>query len=151
MNTENQAEKIDRHEFLRKLGLGGASLMAVYCGVTMSSCKNEEAATTTTPKNLTFDINTVGSNGTLLKNKGGYFVDTANSIVVAHTSADTYVTVTLICTHEGQRQVKYGTTGFMCTAHGATFDNAGKNLSVAPSPLKTYVTSLSGTTVTVTL
>jgi cytochrome b6-f complex iron-sulfur subunit len=151
MNTENQAEKINRHEFLRKLGLGGASLMAVYCGVTMSSCKNEEGVTTTTPKNLTFDINTVGSNGTLLKNKGGYFVDTANNIVVAHTNVDTYVTVTLVCTHEGQRQVRYSTNGFMCTAHSATFDNAGKNLSVAPSPLKTYVTSLSGTTVTVTL
>ena len=151
MNPENQVEKINRHEFLRKLGLGGASLMAVYCGVTMSSCKNEESTTAITPQNLTFDINTVGSNGTLLKNKGGYFVDTNNNIVVAHTSADTYVTVTLICTHEGQRQVRYATNGFMCTAHGATFDNAGKNLSVAPSPLKTYVTNITGTTVTVTL
>jgi cytochrome b6-f complex iron-sulfur subunit len=117
----------------------------------MSSCKNEESTTAATPKTLTFDINTVGSNGTLLKNKGGYFVDTANNIVVAQTNVGTYVTVTLICTHEGQRQVRYGSTGFICTAHGATFDNTGKNLSVAPSPLKTYATSLSGTTVTVTL
>lgn len=151
MNTENQVEKINRHQFLRKLGLGGVGLMAVYCGITMSSCKNEESTTATTPKNLTFDINTVGSNGTLLKNKGGYFVDTTHNIVVAHTNVDTYVTVTLICTHEGQRQVQYATNGFMCTAHGATFDNAGKNLSVAPSPLKTYVTVLSSTTLTVTL
>ena len=151
MNTENQVEKINRHEFLRKLGLGGTSLMAIYCGITMSSCKNEEYTTATIPKNLTFDINTVGSNGTLLKNKGGYFVDTTNNIVVAHTSADTYVTVTLICTHQGQRQVRYETNGFACTSHGAIFDNAGKNLSVAPSPLKTYVTNISGTTVTVTL
>lgn len=151
MNTENQVEKINRHDFLRKLGLSGASLMAVYCGVTISSCKNEETTTATTPQNLAFDINTVGSNGTLLKNKGGYFVDTINNIVVAHTNVDTYVTVTLVCTHEGQRQVRYSTSGFMCTAHGATFDNAGKNLSVASSPLKTYATSISGTTVTVTL
>ena len=151
MNTENQSEKIDRLEFLRKLGLGGASLMAVYCGVTLSSCKNEEATTATTPKNLTFDVNTVGSNGTLLKNKGGYFVDTTNNIVVAQTNVGTYVTVTLICTHQGQPQVRYGTTGFICTVHGATYDNAGKNLSVAPSPLKTYATSIAGNIVTVTL
>ena len=150
MNTENQVEKIDRLEFLKKLGLSGASLMAVYCGVMMSSCKNEEAAPAT-PKSLTFDINTMGSNNTLLKNKGGYFVDTANNIVVAQTNVGTFVTVTLICTHQGQPQVRYGTTGFICTVHGATFDNAGKNLSVAPSPLKTYATVLSGTTLTVTL
>ncbi len=151
MNTDNQVEKINRHEFLRKLGLGGASLMAVYCGVTMSSCKNEESTIATTPKNLTFDINTVGSNGTLLKNKGGYFVDTTNNIVVAHTNLDTYVTVTLICTHQGFRQIQYATNVFVCNVHGAIYDNTGKNLSVAPSPLKTYVTSLAGTTVTVTL
>lgn len=151
MNTKNQVEKINRHTFLRKLGLGGASLMAVYCGVAMTSCKNEDSTVATTPKNLTFDINTVGSNGTLLKNKGGYFVDTTHNIVVAHTSADTYVTVTLICTHEGFTQIQYATNGFICNVHGATYDNAGKNLSVAPSPLKTYVTSLAGTTVTVTL
>ena len=150
MNKENQIEKIDRLEFLRKLGLGGASLMAVYCGVTLSSCKNEETSSTK-PKNLTFDINTVGSNGTLLKNKGGYFIDTTNDIVVAHTNLDTYVTVTLICTHQGFRQIQYATNGFVCNVHGAMYDNTGKNLSVAPSPLKTYVTSIAGTTVTVTI
>ena len=151
MNTENQVEKIDRLDFLKKLGLSGASLMAVYCGVTMSSCKNEEASTAITPKSLTYDINTVGSNNTLLKNKGGYFVDTANNIVVAQTNVGTFITVTLICTHQGQPQIRYGTTGFICTVHGATYDNTGKNLSVAPSPLKTYATVLSGTTLTVTL
>lgn len=151
MTSENQVEKINRHKFLRKLGLSGASLMAVYCGITMTSCKNEESTAATTPKKLILDINMVGSNGTLLKNKGGYFVDTTNDIVVAHTNLDTYVTVTLICTHQGFRQIQYSVNGFMCNVHGATYDNAGKNLSVASSPLKTYVTSLVGTTVTVTL
>ena len=147
MNTENQVEKIDRLEFLKKLGLGGASLMAVYCGVTMSSCKNENTvAPANTGQIVTYDINALK-----LTTKGSYYVDTANSVVVAYTSAGTYVTVTLICTHEGFRQVKYGTSGFICTQHSATFDNTGKNLSVAPSPLKTYATVLSGTTLTVTL
>jgi cytochrome b6-f complex iron-sulfur subunit len=147
MKLENQEEKIDRLEFLKKLGLSGASLMAVYCGITMSSCKNEDSvAPVNTGQKVTYDINTLK-----LTTKGSYYVDAANSIVIAHTSADTYVTVTLICTHEGQRKIKYATTGFYCSEHGATFDNAGKNLSVAPSPLRTYTTVLSGTTLTVTL
>ena len=147
MNTENQVEKIDRLDFLKKLGLSGASLMAVYCGVTMSSCKNEDGvAPANTGQTVTYDINALK-----LTTKGSYHVDTANSVVVAYTSAGTYVTVTLVCTHQQQRQIRYGTTGFICTVHGATYDNAGKNLSVAPSPLKTYTTVLSGTTLTVTL
>jgi cytochrome b6-f complex iron-sulfur subunit len=149
MNSENQSEKIDRHEFLRKLGLGGASLMAVYCGVTMSSCKNEEPATTVTPKTATYDITTV-SNGAL-KNAGGFHVDTTNNIVIANTKSKGYVVVTLICTHEGQKQVRYSTDKFSCTAHGATFDDTGKNLSVAPSPLKTYPVTQAGNILTVTL
>lgn len=150
MNTENQAEKINRLEFLKKMGLSGASLMAVYCGVTMSSCKNEETTTpANTSKTATYDITTVKSGA--LKNVGGFFVDDVNSIVIANTKTKGYVAVTLVCTHEGQRRVSYSTDKFSCSAHGATFDDSGKNLSVAPSPLKTYVVSQSGNVLTVTL
>jgi cytochrome b6-f complex iron-sulfur subunit len=151
MDTENKTEKINRHEFLRKLGLGGASLMAVYCGVTMSSCKNEEAApaTTNTGKTVTYDINTV-KNGDL-KNKGGFFVDTTNNIVIANTSDNGYVAVTLICTHAQNKNIIYATNKFQCTVHQATFDNTGKNLTVAPSPLTTYKVTQSGNILTVAL
>jgi cytochrome b6-f complex iron-sulfur subunit len=150
MNTENQVEKMNRLEFLKKMGLSGASLMAVYCGVTMSSCKNEEATTpASTGKTVTYDITTVKSGA--LKTVGGFYVDDANSIVIANTASKGYVVVTLICTHEGFRQVKYSTNQFMCTQHGATFDDSGKNKTVAPSPLKTYVVTQAGNILTVTL
>jgi cytochrome b6-f complex iron-sulfur subunit len=154
MDTENQTEKINRHEFLRKLGLSGASLMAVYCGVTMSSCKNEEAApatttTTTTAKTATYNIDTV-KNGDL-KNKGGFFVDATNNIVIANTSDNGYVAVTLICTHAQNKNIIYSTNRFLCTVHGATFDNTGKNLTVAPTPLTAYKVTQSGNILTVTL
>jgi cytochrome b6-f complex iron-sulfur subunit len=104
MQTENQVEKINRLEFLKKLGLSGASLMAVYCGVTMSSCKNEDSTTPiTTGKTLTFDMGT--TTYAKLLTKGGFHVDSTNSVVIANTSDNGYVAVTLICTHEGQRQV----------------------------------------------
>jgi cytochrome b6-f complex iron-sulfur subunit len=150
MNKESQVEKMNRHEFLRKLGLSGASLMAVYCGVTMSSCKNEEATpATNTAKTVTYDITTV-KNGDL-KNKGGFFVDTTNNIVIANTSDNGYVAVTLICTHAQNKAIIYATNKFQCTVHQATFDNTGKNLTVAPSPLTTYKVTQSGNILTVTL
>ena len=151
MNSENQVEKINRLEFLKKMGLSGASLMAVYCGVTMSSCKNEDNATpaVTTGKTATYDITTV-KNGDL-KNKGGFFVDTANNIVIANTSDNGYVAVTLVCTHQGNKNIVYSTNKFMCTIHSATFDNTGRNLSVAPSPLTTYKVTQSGNILTVAL
>lgn len=148
MNHTTQEEKINRLEFLKKLGLSGASLMAVYCGVTMSSCKNETVTPAVTPNTgttVTYDLNTY----TALKTIGGYYVDTARSIVIAHTSDDKYVTVTLVCTHEGKTQIRYSGTKFSCTAHGATFDNSGKALSVASAPLTTYPTTLNGTVLSV--
>ena len=151
MNTENQAEKFNRFEFLKKMGLSGASLMAVYCGVTMSSCKNEEntAPAASTGKTVTFDMGT--ATYTKLLTKGGFFVDNTNNVVVANTSDNGYVAVTLVCTHQGNKNIIYSTNKFACTVHGATYDNTGKNLSVAPSPLKTYKVSQAGNVLTVTL
>ncbi len=146
MNQTTHEEKINRLEFLKKLGLSGASLMAVYCGVTMSSCKNESVTpATNTGTTVTYDLNTYPA----LKTIGGYYVDTARNIVIAHTSDDKYVTVTLICTHEGQKQIRYSGTKFSCTAHGATFDNTGKALTVASAALTTYPTTLTGTVLSV--
>lgn len=151
MNTENQVEKINRLEFLKKMGLSGASLMAVYCGVTMTSCKNEEATTpATTTKTVMYDITTV-KNGEL-KNKGGFFVDNANNIVIANTSDNGYVAVTLICPHEQNKNISYVTNQFRCSVHSATFDNTGKaTSSVTSRPLTTYAVSQSGNVLTVTL
>ena len=151
MNTENQVEKINRLEFLKKMGLSGASLMAVYCGVTMSSCKNEET-TPATPmgKTATYDITTV-KNGDL-KSKGGFFVDAANNIVVTNTSDNGYVAVTLICPHEQNKNISYVTNQFKCSVHSATFDNKGIATSkVTSTALKTYTVSQSGNILTVTL
>ncbi|MES2516530.1 MAG: Rieske 2Fe-2S domain-containing protein [Bacteroidota bacterium] len=149
MNNENQAEKMNRLQFLKKMGLSGASLMAVYCGVTMTSCKNEDATTVLTGGTVSYDMSTTSFSKLLTK--GGYYVDSANSIVIANTSDNGYVAVTLICTHEGQRQVQYATNHFLCTSHGATFDNKGNALSVASRALTTYKITQSGNVLTVAI
>jgi cytochrome b6-f complex iron-sulfur subunit len=149
MNTENQVEKINRLEFLKKMGLSGASLMAVYCGVTMSSCKNEEASAVLTGGTATYDMNM--STFAKLLTKGGYYVDSTNNIVIANTSDNGYVAVTLICTHEQKRKVYYSTNKFVCSEHNATFDNKGNATSVASRALATYKVTQAGNVLTVTL
>lgn len=149
MNTENQVEKINRLEFLKKMGLTGASLMAVYCGVTMSSCKNEDATVAPTGGTATYDMNT--STFAKLLTKGGFHVDSANNIVIANTSDNGYVAVTLVCTHQQQRQIYYSTNKFACSAHGATFDNKGNATSVASSALTTYKVTQTGNVLTVAI
>ena len=144
-----QNEKISRHQFLRKMGLGGSALLAVYCGATLTSCENEAATpTTNTSNNLTIDL-TATSNSALTKN-GGYIIK--NDVVIAKTNLGTYVAVTLICTHEGNKNITYQTSEFICTVHGARFDNAGKGLNAnGAKGIKVYSTSVSGNILTVTL
>ncbi len=149
MQTENQLEKINRLEFLKKLGLSGASLMAVYCGVTMTSCKNADATTALTGGTVSYDMNTTSFSKLLTK--GGYYVDSANNLVIANTSDNGYVAVTLVCSHEGQRQIQYSTNKFICTAHGATFDNKGNALSVASRALTTYKLTQTGNILSVVI
>ena len=153
MNKENQVENISRLEFLKKMGLSGASLMAVYCGVTMSSCKNEDNATPApTGKTATYDITTLKSGTIPLNAVGGYYVDATNSIVIANTSDNKYVAVTLICTHAQNKNIIYSTNKFMCTVHSATFNNSGKaTSSVTSTDLRTYPVMQAGNILTVTL
>ncbi len=149
MNPKNQAEKMKRLEFLKKMGLTGASLMAVYCGVTMSSCKNEDASAVLTGGTATYDMNT--STFAKLLTKGGFHVDSANNIVIANTSDNGFVAVTLVCTHEQQRQIYYSTNKFACSAHGATFDNKGNATSVTSRALTTYKVTQTGNILTVAI
>lgn len=147
MNTTQ--EKIDRLTFLKKLGLSGASLMAVYCGVTMTSCTNEGDIAGPLPTGgMTFDLTATAN--AALNRVGGFVIDRTNNIVVAYTSDSTYVAVTLICSHEGQRQITYSTNRFLCTAHGATFDNSGRGTNANGSAgLRTYTVTRNGSILTV--
>ena len=146
MNQEN----INRNEFLKSLGLKGAALMAVYCGVAgLTSCKNEASGVTPNVTSgtelVSLDLNTT----TALKNVGGYIQ--TNNVVVAQVSTGKYVAVTQICTHEGKKEVIFQGGEFYCTAHGARFDTTGKGLnSNGSGGLKLYTVTVTGTTLKVT-
>lgn len=146
-------EKMNRMEFLKSLGLKGASLFAVYCAASgLSSCVNESMDPTNptgvTGNELILDLNSAAY--TKLNTVGNYVV--VSGIVIARVSTSTFAAVTQVCSHEGRRQVVFNAGEFYCAAHGARFDTAGKGLnSTGSRGLKTYVTLLEGTTLKVTV
>jgi cytochrome b6-f complex iron-sulfur subunit len=145
-------EKMNRMEFLKSLGLKGASLFAVYCAASgLSSCVNESMDPTNptgvTGNELILDLNSAAYSK--LNTVGNYVV--VSGIVIARVSASSFAAVTQVCSHEGRRQVVFNAGEFYCAAHGARFDTAGKGLnSTGSRGLKTYATVLDGTNLKVT-
>jgi cytochrome b6-f complex iron-sulfur subunit len=97
---------------------------------------------------LILDLNSVAYSK--LKTVGNYVV--VSGVVIARVSASAFAAVTQVCSHEGQRKVVFNAGEFYCPVHGARFDTAGKGLNANGSRgLKTYATTLQGTTLKVTL
>ncbi len=141
-------DQIDRHQFLKSLGLRGAALLAVYCaGQSLTACSSK-SDTTVTPLpagGVTVDL-TAAANAPLLT-QGGYIV--TNDIVVANSSKG-YVAVTVICSHNQYKQVQLSNDQFLCTQHGALYDLNGKGLNqLGIAGLKTYTVTKSGNILTI--
>jgi nitrite reductase/ring-hydroxylating ferredoxin subunit len=139
--------KIKRNEFLKSLGLKGASLMAVYCGASaLSSCSNENNITPVSTVDFTLDL-TQAANAPLAKD-GGYVI--SNKVVVARVSASQYVAVTQVCSHENRVAVIFSGGKFVCNEHGANFDLTGKGTNANGSKgIAAYKTTLTGTSLRV--
>ena len=138
----------NRQEFLKSLGLRGAALIAVYCaGQSLTAC-GKSGSTDPAPLpsgGVTVDLSTTANAG-LLK-VGSYII--TNDIVVANTSKG-YVAVTVVCSHEGRKQIQLTNDEFYCTEHGARYDLAGKGLNANGSRgLKVYTITKSGTILTI--
>ncbi|WP_051260939.1 Rieske 2Fe-2S domain-containing protein [Algoriphagus marincola] len=148
-------EKMSRMEFLKSLGLKGASLFAVYCAASgLSSCVNESMEPTLPPgtggnaNELNLDLST--SAYSKLNTVGNYVI--VNSIVIARVSQTDFAAVTQVCSHEGRKKVYYKNGEFYCPEHGARFDTSGKGLNSKGSKgIKNYATELTGTTLKVFL
>jgi cytochrome b6-f complex iron-sulfur subunit len=131
---------ISRFEFLRQLGFSGA---AIFAGMCAYSCKDAGNNTTAASKDFTLDLNQAAFSK--LKTPGNFVIE--QDVVLACTGLGTYAAVTVICSHEGQKQVSYqsASNDFRCSAHGALFDAQGKGKnSLGSAGLRTYQTSLSG-------
>lgn len=135
-------DKIKRHEFLKSLGLKGASLLAVYCGASaLSSCSNESV---TPASSVDFTLDLTNAAYSKLNTAGNYVI--ANGIVIARVSSTSFAAVTQVCSHENKPNVIFSGGEFYCTQHGATFSTTGVGTNANGSRgIKAYQTSLSGT------
>jgi cytochrome b6-f complex iron-sulfur subunit len=138
--------KIKRHEFLKSLGLKGASLLAVYCGAsTLSSCQNDSVSPAS---NVDFTLDLSSAAYSKLTTAGNYVI--YNGVVVARISATAFAAVTQVCSHEGRPNVIYSGGGFYCTVHGATYSTSGTGTNSAGSRgIQAYKTTLTGTSLRV--
>lgn len=134
--------KIKRHEFLKSLGLKGASLLAVYCGASaLSSCTNESVSPASS---VDFTLDLTNTTYSKLNTAGNYVI--YNGVVVARVSSTTFAAVTQVCSHENKANVIFSGGGFYCTQHGATFSTTGVGTNANGSKgIKAYQTTLSGT------
>ncbi|WP_255065558.1 hypothetical protein [Lacihabitans sp. LS3-19] len=117
-------EKLNRKEFLMKMGLGGAALFA-----TLTSCSTSD--TTVTPSSSgSFSIDLSTSTYSALLKIGGYVK--INSVIIARISSGTdssaYAAIARICPHEKQDRMIYDTSAgeFRCTDHNWYFKTSGK-------------------------
>jgi cytochrome b6-f complex iron-sulfur subunit len=175
MNTM-QKETMKRGEFLRSLSLGTSTLMAIYCMGTMTSCSTGELdpLTTTTPVSPgTGNGNAAGFTGNATTSGGAinFTVDLTNAtyaklktagsfaligdLIVAYSTAKTYVALSKKCTHLGTIDVAFdsGANNLQCPAHGSEFGLTGAvEKGPAVASLKAYkaVLSADGNTLTVT-
>jgi len=139
--------KIKRNEFLKSLGLKGASLMAIYCGTSaLSSCQNESDVAPS--GNVDFTLDLTNASYSALNMVGKYIV--LNQVVIARVSATSFAAVTQICSHQGQAQVMYNGSGFSCPVHGASFSITGtRTNNVSSKDIAVYKTSLTNTSLRV--
>jgi cytochrome b6-f complex iron-sulfur subunit len=122
---ETNQVNIERRDFLKKLGLSGSALMAVYCAGSLTSCKSDDL----TPSVAQFSLNLDESANVALKTNGGYLIK--NEVVIAKTTNGDYAAVSVLCRHENLKQVIYkkASNEFFCTAHDARFDIKGVGLN----------------------
>ncbi len=147
-----------RRKFLEKAGL--ATVVSTFGISFFTSCvSSEEPDDTTTPTNptapngITISGNTVQVNLTIqnkLAASGGWLLITSAKTLVANLNG-TYVALTSVCTHSGCFDSwSFTNSRFTCTCHNSIFDTAGKVVQgPAGQPLDVYITSVSGSTLTI--
>ncbi len=139
---KNTEESINRLDFLKQLGLSGATLMAFYCAGTLSSCsKSSTNVAPLSSSGVTLDLTTAAYAS--LKNVGSYVY--SGNVLVAHIKNGSYIALSKVCTHEGTTvQYVAGSDSIYCPNHGAKFTTTGAvTQGPANNPLTQYKTILS--------
>lgn len=139
---------MDRKEFMALLGLGAGS---IFLGSCLGGCSKESTSSSgaSTSSNIDFTLDLNDTANAALQSNGGYVYK--NGVIVARTTAGSYIAVQQFCTHESVT-IYYDSKNqrFHCDRHGANFSESGSVLNgPAARALKTYSTQLNGTSLRV--
>ena len=137
---------MDRKSFLQQIGLSSAAVFTTAC---LAACGKSDVAVTPAPTNVDFTIDLTASGSAPLANAGGYIY--SQGIIIAKTTAGTYLAVSQVCTHLGVTVIYEGQQQrFYCASHGATFSNTGAvTMGPAMRNLQQYNTAVNGTSLRV--
>ena len=139
---------MDRKEFLSQIGMGAAGVLFLGC---LGGCKKDVPAA---PSNVNFTLDLSASANAPLLTAGGYVY--SNNLIIAKSTAGTYLAVSQFCPHEGETVVYQKTQNdFYCNVHGSRFASTGTFISgPAGSGLKQYTVTenqTSGVTTSLTI
>jgi cytochrome b6-f complex iron-sulfur subunit len=146
---EKMETELTRGQFLKQLGLNGATLMAIYCMGTLSSCsKKVDPAPIVTPPvvipptKIDFVLDLTSTDFKSLKTEGEFVIK--DTIIIANAKGGKYVALTKECTHQGSA-VAYRSANddFKCPLHGSEFNTDGSvKGGPATAALKIYKTEV---------
>lgn len=142
------ATAMNRQEFLQLFGLGAAGLVASAC---LGACSSKSEVSPASGVDFTVDL-TAASSAALNDPATGYIYGAGNTVIVARTTAGSYVALQAPCPHQGTNvYFTPGQSRFVCPNHGAVFGLTG-NLIQGPATtgLKQYTVVQTGTSLRVT-
>ncbi|RSK42991.1 QcrA and Rieske domain-containing protein [Hymenobacter perfusus] len=140
---------MDRKDFLQLFVLGTA---AAATGCLGACSKDESTGPTTGAANVDFTVDLAAAASASLVAGTGYVYSSDNAVIVAKTSAGSYVAVQAPCTHEGVR-VTFNSSRqqFFCAQHSAYFSPTGAVVSgPPPRALKQYTVTQTGNSLRIT-
>jgi cytochrome b6-f complex iron-sulfur subunit len=145
------SSEMNRKDFLQLFGLGATALVASACLGGCGSSKSSDPVPGASGVDFTVDL-TAASSAPLNNAAVGYIYSPTRDVIVAKTTAGTYVALQAPCPHEGTSvYFAQGQSHFVCPNHNAIFDVGGTVLS-GPSPraLKQYTVAQTGTSLRIT-
>lgn len=140
---------MNRKEFFSKALIGGGIIF--LAPAILNSCsKSEDPAPSPGGNNnggttgTTIDL--TSNDYAALKNVGGYAY--SGDIIIIRTGTSTYLALSKVCTHQSCTVAYNSTsTNIECPCHGSKYSTTGAVIQgPAPTALKTYNVTLSGTT-----
>lgn len=141
---------MNRKEFLQLFGVGATALVATAC---LGGCGSKASDPVPGVANADFVVDLTAASSAPLNNAAvGYIYSPTRDIIVAKTTAGTYVALQAPCPHQGTSvYFDQGQSHFVCPNHYAMFDLSGTVLS-GPSPraLKQFTVVQTGTSLRIT-